>query len=157
MPSTQWLVGLHLSLEKGLLRWFPETKSVAANGVPRHSGQPDRSMTSLQDFFSFQNPSICYGTLCGMFAKCASQSCNQQLVVHSIWLCSISCIKIAGYPEKLFLQQLHNWMQQSTLGFDKKATQKEVLELIKGSVQPSFQCDMSTYVDHSRTFDNRPQ
>ena len=121
------------------------------------SGMSDRSLTSLQDFFSFQNPSICKGILSGIFAKCAAQSRNQRLFVHSVWLCSISCIRIAGYPEKMFFMHFRNWMQVSKSGFDKKEVVKKVLNLIKGTGQPVFECDLSTYVDHTCTWQCGPQ
>ena len=151
------MVGLHLSVEKGKFRWFPETKSVTASGATRKSGMPDRSLTSLQDFFSFQNPSICKGILSGIFSKCAAQSCNERLFVNSVWLCSISCIQIAGYPEKLFMLQFHDWMQQSKTGFDKGVAVNDVQNLIRGTILPFFQCDLSTYIDHTRTLRCGPQ
>ena len=117
----------------------------------------DRSLTSLQDFFPFQIPSICKGILSGIFSKCAAQSCNERLFAHSIWLCSISCIQIAGYPEKQFLLQLHDWMQQSKTGFDKTITANNVRNLIRGTILPYFQCDLSTYIDHTRTWLCGPQ
>ena len=40
-------VGLHLVIHRGLLQWFPETKSVMADGTPRRSGALERRLSSL--------------------------------------------------------------------------------------------------------------
>ena len=104
-------VGFFLFATDGVLRWFPEPKTVKADFTVRMSSA-NRPHLTFQHFHSWVSDSLRRGVLLGTWAKCRAQSSDDACFEYALLLYATSLVRFHGFPAEYVVQSLDGWAKR---------------------------------------------